>query len=109
MARRRAWRDAHRRTTPSEQPVPQSFTAMPHGKLPTATDLVTLSFVDVDHRDVVRDAVGGVEELLVGREGELPDPLADQQIVLDLVGLGVDHRDPVGRPERDESLASGRS
>jgi hypothetical protein len=27
-----------------KQPLPQSFTATPHGKLPTATDLVTLSF-----------------------------------------------------------------
>jgi hypothetical protein len=26
-----------------KQPAPQSFTAMPHGKLPTATDLITLS------------------------------------------------------------------
>ena len=32
-----------------------------------------------------------------GREVELPDPLADQQVLLDLEGLGVDHGDPVGR------------
>ena len=44
-------------------------------------DLVGL---DVDDRDVVGVAVGGVEELPVRREAELPDPLADQQVVLDL-------------------------
>ena len=30
-------------TLPRDRPVPQSFTATPHGKLSTATDLVTLS------------------------------------------------------------------
>ena len=40
--------------------------------------------------------------LLVGREGHVPDPLADQQIVLHLVGRGVDHGDAVGGAERHE-------
>ena len=42
---------------------------------------------DVDDRDVVGVAVGRVEALLVRRERELPDALADQQVFLDLEGL----------------------
>src|SRR5690606_38548354 len=57
----------------------------------------------VDDRDVVGIAVGRVDELLVRAEGELPYPLADKQVVDDLEGLGVDHRDAVRRPEGDEA------
>ena len=64
---------------------------------------------DVDHRDVVGDAVGRQQVLLVGREGHLPDALADEQVLLDLKGLLVDHGDAVGRPQRHEGgLAIGR-
>ena len=61
---------------------------------PTAS---TLQVRHVDHRHVVADAVGGVEPLAVGRESHVPDALADQQVFLHLVGLGIDHRHAVGR------------
>src|SRR5258708_28472204 len=57
---------------------------------------------DVDDRNVVRYAVGGQEILLVGRERHVPDALADQKVFSNVVGYGVDHRDAIGRTERDE-------
>ena len=50
----------------------------------------------VDDRDVVAVAVGHEQQLFVGREGKLPDPLPHQQILLDFQLLGVDDRDVVG-------------
>ena len=63
---------------------------------------VTFRFGDVDHRDVVRGAVRREEQFFVRREGELPDALADEKILLDLEGLGIDDGDAVRRPQRDE-------
>src|SRR5215472_6975349 len=62
----------------------------------------------VDDAHVVRYAVGSQQVLLVGRECHVPHPLADQQIFDHVVGDGVDHRDPVGRPERDKRLLAVR-
>ena len=62
-------------------------TVMPHGALPTGNRLHHGQARHVDHRDVVAVAVGHEQQLLVRREGELPDPLPDQQIFLDLERL----------------------
>ena len=43
-----------------------------------------------------------IELLFVRGEGQLPDALADQQIVGHLPGLAIDHGDAVRRAERDE-------
>src|SRR5918994_1896417 len=60
----------------------------------------------VDDRNVVRGPIRREEKLLVGREGELPDALPDEQVALDLVGLAVDNRDAVRRPKRHEGAPS---
>src|SRR5260221_3268613 len=57
---------------------------------------------DVNDRDVVADAVGRDQTAFVCIKGEVPDALSDQQIAFHLVGLCVDERDAVRRPERDE-------
>jgi hypothetical protein len=44
----------------------------------------------VDHRDIVAVAVGGEQQFLVRSKGKLPDPLADEQIFLNLELLGVE-------------------
>src|SRR5258708_5929047 len=49
----------------------------------------------VDLGNVVADAVGGVEPALVVIEGEVPDALPDQEILLHLISLGVDDGDVV--------------
>src|SRR5438477_2035206 len=56
--------------------------------------------LQVDHGHVIRCAVGGEQELFIGRQGELPHTLADEQIFLDLEGLSLDHGDTVGGAER---------
>src|SRR5260221_12743241 len=57
---------------------------------------------DVNDRDVVADAVGRDQTAFVCIKGEVPDALSDQQIAFHLVGLRVDERDAIRRPERDE-------
>ena len=42
--------------------------------------------------------------LLIRGECHVPDPLADQQVFCHLMAGGIDHRDPVGRSERDEGV-----
>src|SRR3712207_6469268 len=56
----------------------------------------------VDHGDVARDAIGGEELLARGVEGQVPDTAADEDVVFDLVGLGVHDGDVVRRTERHE-------
>src|SRR5262249_17312711 len=58
--------------------------------------------VDVDHRDVAGGAVGGKQQLLVGGKGQLPDTLADQEVLFDFEGGRIDDRDAVGRAQRHE-------
>ena len=55
---------------------------------------------DIDDRHVVADPIGGVEQLLVGREIHVPDTLPDEQVFDYLKAVLIDHRDPVGGPER---------
>src|SRR5215208_1891483 len=54
-----------------------------------------LEVLDVDHRDVVRGAIGGEDQLLVRRRRELPDPMPDEKVLLRLERLLVDDRDAV--------------
>src|SRR5258708_30657954 len=70
------------------------------GAAADADRLAHLAGLEIDHRDVAGISVGGVEPLLVGRERELPDALADQIIARDLQGPGVDFGHPVGGAER---------
>src|SRR6185295_12988446 len=57
---------------------------------------------NVDHRDVVGGSVGGEQQLVVGREGKLPDALADEEVFLDLERGRIDDGDAVGRAKRHE-------
>src|SRR6202000_937673 len=57
----------------------------------------------VDHRYVVRNAIGAQQVFFFRREAAMPDPLADQQIFQNRVSDAVDHRDTVRRPEIDEA------
>ena len=77
-------------------------TTTPQGSRPTWIDFTTSSDGDIDHRDVVGKPIGGQQVFLVRRECHLPDALADQQQLLHLVCLRVDHRDAVGRAQRHE-------
>ena len=54
------------------------------GKAADRDRLDRFELLDVDHRDVVADAVGGEQQLFVRRKGQLPDTLADQNTLLDL-------------------------
>ncbi len=58
--------------------------------------------IHVDDRDVVGGAVGCKQELVVRREGKLPDALPHEQVLLDFQSLGIDDGDAVGWPERHE-------
>jgi hypothetical protein len=49
----------------------------------------------VDHRHVVAVSIGGEQQFLVRRQRQLPDPLADQEILLDFEFLRVDDRMPM--------------
>src|SRR4051795_2371209 len=58
---------------------------------------------DVDNGYVVGDAICGQEIFLVRGERQVPDALADEKILLNLMGDRVDHGNAVGRPKCDES------
>src|SRR5258708_34788684 len=65
---------------------------------------------DVNHRDVVADAVGRDQTAFVGIEGEVPGALSDQQRAFPVVGLRSDERD-ASRPPASAAahFASRRS
>ena len=67
------------------------------GQTPDGHRLLGLEAVDVDHRHVVGEAVGDVIFLAVGAELAMPGALADKDVVLHLLGGGVDHGDAIGR------------
>ena len=80
-------------------------TTTPQGSRPTGIDFTTFSRRDVDDRNIVGQPVGGQQVFFVRGERHLPDPLPDQQVFFHRSGLRIDHRDAVGRPERDERQA----
>ena len=64
--------------------------------------MTTFCASDIDHGDVVGDAVGDQQIFLVRRERQVPDPLPNQKIFGHGMACGIDHRDVVGRTERDK-------
>ena len=58
---------------------------------------------DVDHRNVVRDAIGDQQVFFVRRKSAVPNSLPDQQIFQDGVRDAVDHGHAIGGPEVDEA------
>ncbi len=58
----------------------------------------------VDEGDVVRQTVGADDRLAVWRKRQLPHPLSNQYVLLNLVGLRIDDGNTVGRAERDIGL-----
>ena len=75
---------------------------MPQGASPTGIDFTTVRLgTSTTDTSLLLPLVAN-SNLLVGREGELPHPLSDQQIFLDLERFGVDYSHAVGGTERDE-------
>src|SRR5262245_26224169 len=66
---------------------------------PTGTETFALG-LGVDHRNVVAEAVGDIERILVTREREAPGPFADQDVAQDFAGRYVDRRHMRGMAER---------
>ena len=75
---------------------------MPQGSSPTWMRLDHLLRGDIDHRNIVRYAVGHQQIFFVRRKCHVPDPLSDQKIFDDRVAGGVDDGDAVGGAERDK-------
>ena len=70
---------------------------MPQGALPTGIDLMTSSVgTSITETSLLLPLVVN-SNFSSGVKRELPDPLADEQILLDLELLGVDHRHMIGR------------
>ena len=67
--------------------------------------LLRLQRVDIDHRQVVGQTVGDIEFLAVGAHLTVPRTLADQDVLLDLLGGDVDYGDAIGRTERNRTRA----
>ena len=63
----------------------------------------------VDHGHVVEHAVGGEQQVLLGRQRQMPDPLADENVALDLERARIDDRDPIGAgPSATNAVAPSR-
>jgi len=97
------------RTWRTDDPPPCHCLAIatPHGKEPTAIDLMTLSEArsTPTRRWTLRWSKA---DTCRPRDLKLPNPLTDEEIFQNLLGRGVNDRDPVRRPERDEGeLAVG--
>src|SRR5438067_8575595 len=73
------------------------------GKLAHLDGLDHFEGRNVDHGDVVREAVRGEQIFLVRRERQVPDPLPDQQVFLHFVRRAIDDRHAIGGTERDEA------
>jgi hypothetical protein len=76
------------------------MTATPQRRRPR--EFLGLKARNIDNGDVVGEPVRHVEFALVRRKLEMPGPLADENVLLHLIGLGIDDRDAVGRPKRRE-------
>src|SRR5437868_9078146 len=57
---------------------------------------------DIDDRNIVRYSVSHEQIFFVRSECHMPDTLANQQILGDLMAGGIDDGDTVGGAERDE-------
>ena len=62
--------------------------------------LEDLERCDIDQGDIVRHPISADQQLFIRRERQLPNALTDQEIVFDLEGLAVDHRNAVAGPAR---------
>src|SRR6185312_2083282 len=103
-------RSADRRPHRREQGVARTISSRNHGDAPRqAADRNRFQRLErhrIDDRHVIREAVCNVELAAVRAERELPRPLAHQDVLLDLVGFGVDDGDPIGTSEGHESGAA---
>src|SRR5262249_42869769 len=52
-----------------------------------------LASFEIDHGDVVAEAVGDIKRLFVARHSETPGALADQDVALNFAGRHIDHGD----------------
>src|SRR5271163_1222009 len=59
-------------------------------------------FCDVDHGNIVGNAVRDDQIFFVRREIAVPDALSNEQVFYDLVGRAIDDGDPIGGPQIDE-------
>src|SRR5690348_1462354 len=62
----------------------------------------------VDDGHVIGEPIRDVELAVVCAERELPGALAHQNVLLDLVGPGIDHGNPIGTPQGHERHAAIR-
>src|SRR6185437_8863303 len=101
---------ASRRVRKSGGWVARTISSRDYGDAPRQTSdghrLQRFQRGNVDDGHIIREAVRDVESAAVGAERELPGTLPDQNVLLDLVGLCVDHGNPVGTSQGHERLAT---